>query len=65
MLTVNCDYVTVEKTTKTPANVLPTDMCRVFINIDPLSTFKRELDDLLTTVPHEPTTIPGLIRCAK
>ena len=45
-------------------NLLPTYMRRLFVEKDPLSTFKRELDILLSTVPDEPT-IPGLTRCAK
>ena len=45
-------------------NLLPTYMRRLFVEKDPLSMFKRELDILLSTVPDEPT-IPGLTRCAK
>ena len=45
-------------------NLLPTCMRRMYIEKDPLSVFKRELDSVLSCVPDEPT-IPGLIRNVK
>ena len=45
-------------------NLLPTCMRRMYIEKDPLSVFKRELDSVLYCVPDEPT-IPGLFRNVK
>ena len=46
-------------------NLLPTYLRRIFVEKDPLSTFKRELDQVLNTVLPDEPTIPGLTRNAK
>jgi len=44
-------------------NAIPNYLRKMYENIDPVGTFKNELDEFLTNVPDEPT-VSGRIRRA-